>query len=198
MPSGGAMIKRDWIQRYDQLPARNSSTFCVLQSWDTAAKEGGLNDYSVCTSWLYDGRKYYLVHVLRDRFDYPTLKARAISHADVYKPDKIMIEDSGVGTALLAELQNAGLSAIGVTPEHDKKTRMSIQSGKFESGQVFFPNDAPWLSDLETELFAFPNSRHDDQVDSISQALSHQMSGELWDQKSVDGLGRFVSMLAFS
>jgi phage terminase large subunit-like protein len=83
-----------------------------------------------------------------------------------------------------------GLSAIGVTPEHE--------SGKFESGQVFFPNDAPWLSDLETELFAFPNSRHDDQVDSISQALSHQMSGELWDRKSLDGLNRFVSMLALA
>jgi predicted phage terminase large subunit-like protein len=136
--------------------------------------------------------------VLRDRFDYPTLKARAISHARAYQPDKIMIEDAGVGTALLAEPRNAGLSAIGVTPEHDKKTRMSIQSGKFESGQVVFPNEAPWLADLETELFAFPNSRHDDQVDSISQALSHQMSGPLWDQKSLDGLNRFVSMLAFA
>lgn len=26
---------------------------------------------------------------------------------------------------------------------------------------------------LEAELFAFPNGRHDDQVDSISQALIH-------------------------
>ncbi len=48
---------------------------------------------------------------------------------------------------------------------------MSIQSGKFESGQVLFPSRAPWLADLETELFAFPNGRHDDQVDSISQYL---------------------------
>jgi phage terminase large subunit-like protein len=55
MPSGGAMIKRDWVRRYKQLPARHSS-HTVLQSWDTAAKEGGLNDYSVCTTWLYDNR----------------------------------------------------------------------------------------------------------------------------------------------
>ena len=51
---------------------------------------------------------------------------------------------------------------------------MSIQSGKFESGQVFFPNHEPWLADLEAEPFAFPNSRHDDQVDSISQALAYK------------------------
>jgi predicted phage terminase large subunit-like protein len=54
---------------------------------------------------------------------------------------------------------------------------MSIQSAKFKRLQVFFPNRAPWLADLETELFAFPNARHDDQVDSISQTLAHQMSG---------------------
>jgi predicted phage terminase large subunit-like protein len=51
-------------------------------------------------------------------------------------------------------------------PEHDKLIRMSNQSAKFESGQ-FFPNRALWLADLETELFAFPNARHDNQVDSL-------------------------------
>jgi predicted phage terminase large subunit-like protein len=194
IPSGGAMIKRAWIKHYDQLPVRNSS-FHVFQSWDTAAKEGGLNDYSVCTTWLYADNKYFLMHVLRDRYDYPTLRARAIAHARAYKADKILIEDTGVGTALLAELRNSGLSAIGVTPERDKLTRMSIQSGKFESGQVFFPNNAPWLADLEAELFAFPNSRHDDQVDSVSQALAHKMSKFLWDEKSLEGLTRFTMAL---
>jgi predicted phage terminase large subunit-like protein len=175
-PPGGAMIKRSWVLRYDQLPVSVSSSR-VRQSWDTASKEGGQNDWSVCTTWQLHENKYYLIDVLRGRFDYPTLKARAIAHAQTYKPYQILIEDTGVGTALVAELQNAGLSAIGVKPEHDKQTRMSIQSGKFESGQVYFPNQAPWLADLETELFAFPNSRHDDQVDSISQALSYESDG---------------------
>src|SRR4029077_1052048 len=133
--------------------------------------------YSVCTTWLYHGKKYYLVHVLRGRIDYPTLKMLAISHANARKPNKILIEDAGVGNALVKEMQNAGLSAIAIKPEHDKRTRMSIQSAKFASGQVFFPNEAPWLLDLENELFAFPNAGHDDQVDSISQALAHKISG---------------------
>jgi hypothetical protein len=29
----------------------------------------------------------------------------------------------------------------------------------------------------ETELFAFPYGRHDDQIDSISQALAYEISG---------------------
>jgi predicted phage terminase large subunit-like protein len=97
----------------------------------------------------------------------------------------------------LAELQKAGLSAIGVKPEHNKLTRMSIQSAKFESGQVLFPNHAPWLADLEAELFAFPNAGHDDQVDSIGQALAHEISAYGWGQKSLDGFARFVEGLAF-
>jgi predicted phage terminase large subunit-like protein len=88
------------------------------------------------------------------------LKARAIAHAKEHKSNKILIEDTGVGTALVAELQKAGLSAIGVKPEHNKLTRMSIQSAKFESGQVLFPNQASWLADLEPELFAFPHAGH--------------------------------------
>ena len=56
---------------------------------------------------------------------------------------------------------------------------MSVASAKFEAGQVHLPERAPWLPDLEAELFSFPGSRHDDQVDSISQALNNDKSS-LW------------------
>ena len=56
-------------------------------------------------------------------------------------------------------------------PTADKIARMSAESAKFEAGLVYFPERAPWLADLEAELFSFPGSRHDDQVDSISQAF---------------------------
>ena len=48
---------------------------------------------------------------------------------------------------------------------------MLAQTPRFEAGHVFFPNDAPWLAVLMNELLAFPNGRHDDQVDSVSQFL---------------------------
>src|ERR1700730_2131898 len=53
----------------------------------------------------------------------------------------------------------------------DKASRMAVASAKFEAGQVLLPERASWLPDLEAELFVFPGSRHDDQCDSISQAL---------------------------
>jgi predicted phage terminase large subunit-like protein len=176
IPPGGAMIKRHWIRAYDRLPIHDWKSR-VFQSWDTASKEGGQNDYSVGTTWLCHENKYYLIDLMRGRFDYPTLKSRAILYAKVHKPTKILIEDTGVGTALIAELKHDGFYAIAVKLERDKVTRMSIQSGKFESGAVLFPEKASWLADLESELFSFPNGRHDDQVDSVSQALAHFASG---------------------
>jgi len=125
---------------------------------------------------LYQENKYYLIDLLRGRFDYPSLKARAIDYARAQHANRILVEDAGVGTALITELKQEGLNTIGVKPEHDKKTRMFIQTAKFESGQVFFPVSASWLPELEAELLTFPHSRHDDQVDSISQALGHEIS----------------------
>jgi hypothetical protein len=71
---------------------------------------------------------------------------------------------------------------------------MSIQSAKFESGRVLFPKQAPWLADLELELFAFPRGRHDDQVDSISQALGHKPASG-WTAESLKGYSRLVNAL---
>jgi predicted phage terminase large subunit-like protein len=83
------------------------------------------------------------------------------------------IEDSGVGTALIAELRREGLNAKAIKPERDKVSRMSVASARIEAGQVFFPSQAPWLASLEEELLSFPHGRHDDQVDSVSQTLNN-------------------------
>lgn len=195
LATAGNMIKREWVQHYDNLPYRSSSTH-VLQSYDTASKEGGQNDWSVCTTWYVISGKYYLVDVLRGRFDYPTLKARAIDHAGRHRATSILIEDTGVGTALVQELRNVGLPAIAVKADQNKLVRMSIQSAKFQSRLVHFPRNAAWLDALESELFAFPGGRHDDQVDSISQALGHQIIESLWTAKSLEGYSNFIEGMA--
>ena len=51
---------------------------------------------------------------------------------------------------------------------------MAVASAKIEAGQVLLPRRAPWLAEFEAELFAFPAARHDDQCDSVSQALIDQ------------------------
>jgi predicted phage terminase large subunit-like protein len=191
---GGNMIKRVWVQRYERLPARTSSTH-VLQSYDTASKDGEQSDCSVCTTWHVHDGKYYLADVMRGRFDYPTLKERAIAHGRAHRPTKVLIEDAGVGTALVAELKKC-FTVIAVKVDDNKKTRMSVQSAKFASGDVVSSRQAPWLEELEAELFAFPGSRYDDQVDSVSQALGHETQVHGWSAKSVEGYNRLVEGMA--
>ena len=48
---------------------------------------------------------------------------------------------------------------------------MYAQTAKLEAGYVLIPEQAPWLQDFQDEILQFPDGRHDDQVDSLSQYL---------------------------
>jgi predicted phage terminase large subunit-like protein len=61
---------------------------------------------------------------------------------------------------------------IGIKPEGDKVVRMEAQSARFEARQIHLPRDAPWLSEFLHEILGFPHTRHDDQIDSVSQFLN--------------------------
>ena len=171
VPQGGAMIKTKWLQYYE--PAEQPATFDqIIQSWDTANSATELADYSVCTTWGRQGTRAYLLHVYRERVNYPDLKRAVHAQASAWRPDVILIEDKASGTQLIQELRSAGLSAIRpVTPQGDKRMRMYAESGKIEQGDLLLPIRAPWLADYLAELTSFPQSKHDDQVDATAQAL---------------------------
>ena len=176
VPPGGAMIKRTWLRYYDTAPERTHRTK-VIQSWDTAAKDGAQNDWSVCTTWLLIDKHYYLLDVTRGRYEYPRLKATALRLADRFKPSAILIEDASTGTALArinSRKAHLGAAVRLVPIERDKIGRLYVHQAKFEAGLVLFPKEASFLSELEAELLVFPQGRTDDQVDSISQALSYR------------------------
>lgn len=177
VPPGGAMIRRAWLRYYDRPPER-SYRAKVIQSWDTAAKDGAQNDWSVCTTWLLYEKHFYLLDLTRGRYEYPRLRSTALALAQRFKPDAILIEDASTGIALAQELRQAATYAIKPIPvERDKVGRLYVQQAKFEAGLVLFPKGASFLPTLEAELLAFPQAKTDDQVDSISQALAYKSSG---------------------
>jgi predicted phage terminase large subunit-like protein len=172
VPAGGAMIKRSWLRYYDQVPTTE-----YIQSWDTVAKDGAQNDWSVCTTWLVADDNYYLLDLVRDRFEYPLLRQTAIELARRFRPREILIEDASTGIALAQELRERGDFFVNpIKVERDKRGRLYVQQGKFAAGRVWFPKNAPFLAALEQELLTFPQGRTDDQVDSISQALAYDGS----------------------
>ena len=173
VPVGGAFVKRSWLRYYDKQPARVLGSR-IIESWDTAAKNGAQNDWSVCSTWLIAEGNYYLLDLVRGRFEFPHLRDTAIELARRFRPSQILIEDASTGVALAQELQKSGdFSVKLVKVEHDKIGRLYIQQAKFAASRVWFPKNAPFLPVLEAELLSFPHGRSDDQVDSITQALAY-------------------------
>jgi len=174
IPVGGNYIKREWLRTYNELPAKRPRDR-IVQSWDTANMAGDNNDFSVCTTWLRHDLDFYLIHVFRDRLEYPQLRHKVRALARDFGADTILIEKAGLGQALLQELEtnprNGLVRPIGIVPKGDKRDRLITHSPRIESGQIHLPTEAVWRADFLKEILGFPHARHDDQVDSLSQFL---------------------------
>jgi predicted phage terminase large subunit-like protein len=171
IPLEGNLIKREWLKTYRTPPQPQPGDIFVI-SWDTAMKASEIADYSVGTVWHVQGDNCYLVDLVRGRFDFPDLKREVIKQKERHPSAHILIEDKGSGTSLIQELRHQQIAVISINCKDDKVTRLFSTQPRFESGSVHFPEQASWLEDLITELLAFPHGRHDDQVDSIAQALA--------------------------
>lgn len=172
-PLDGALFKRHWFNVYHHQP---SDIISIVHSWDTAYKADQLNDPSACTVWAVTPSGYYLLDVLVERMEYPEIRKAVIKMHERYPAQAILIEDKASGQSLIQELRTmASLPVISInTKSENKLVRASGVSGIVEAGKVFLPNKASWLADFESEILGFPNSKHDDQVDSVSQFLRWQ------------------------
>jgi predicted phage terminase large subunit-like protein len=174
VPLEGNLVRREWFKPYDALPPRTYNSR-IVQSWDVAATTGSGSDYSVCTTWLICGGNFYLLHVFRERLTYPPLRCKVIELAQEHRTETILIEDAGFGLNLIQDLYTDKPAwmpnPIGIKPVSTKLDRFEAQTAKIEAGHLRIPNEAHWLGAFLNEMLAFPNARHDDQVDSVSQFL---------------------------
>ena len=170
-PLGGGLVKLDWFKKFIELPAQAPSDR-VIQSWDTASKADQANDYSVCTTWLVRDRNAWLINIFRAKLEYPHLRRRIDELAQQWAANLVLIEEAGSGVQLIQDLKtNSALNIRGIIPRDDKATRMLSVSSLIEGGRIAIPSEAPWLAEFHREISLFPNGKHDDQVDSLSQFL---------------------------
>ena len=73
---------------------------------------------------------------------------------------------------LIFELRQMGIPVQEYTPSrgNDKISRVNAVSDLFSSGVVWAPQTR-WAEEVIEEFASFPNSEHDDLVDSSTQAL---------------------------
>lgn len=174
-PTEGGLVKVAWFQRFKAAPEKPRR---VVQSWDTGLKAAEVNDPSVCTTWAETETGYYLLDVLRARLEYPDLRRAVESQAARWRPGQILVEDKASGQSVVQDIRRSTrLPILPVEPKGDKVVRLLAVSALIEAGRVHLPEFAAWLPDFESEVASFPNAVHDDQVDSMTQALTHMAMG---------------------
>jgi predicted phage terminase large subunit-like protein len=81
---------------------------------------------------------------------------------------------SGIGPFLDKRMRQRRLH-VNRTPfptRGDKAVRARSIQGRMALDGLFYPKNAPWVSDWLAELLNFPASKHDDQVDAMGLAAS--------------------------
>lgn len=175
VPAAGLHVKREWFRHYMEPPKRQPGDL-IVQSWDTASKDGVFNDFSVSITALVRKNEVFVLDVFRGRLQFPDLRRHAIDLARLWQTDTLLIEDAASGAQLIQVLRHEAPQGVPTPiarkPDGDKETRFSAQTQRIEAGNLLLPEDAPWLAAFERELLGFPNLRHDDQVDALTQLLA--------------------------
>ena len=124
----------------------------------------------------------YLLDVFREQLIYPDLRRAVVDLRLEFDPTMVLVEKAGSSFSLYQDLRKEGADwqdlrkegadwIFNLHPKRDKVSRLTHQSAKIEAGHVYLPKKAQWLVAFESEVAAFPNGKHDDQVDSLSQFL---------------------------
>jgi len=111
--------------------------------------------------------------MIRKKLIYSDLKNEIYKQIHKYKPRFVLIEDKASGQSLIQDLKISGFNNIkSIKPSLDKITRFASVTHLFESGTVLLPAQAAFSRIITSEITNFPNGKHDDIVDSISQFLN--------------------------
>ncbi len=189
----GKVVGRDMFKLWPANKAFPRFEF-IIQSYDCAFSEKTYNDPTAMTTWgvfkPMDGpMSVLLIDCWAEHLDFPRLKPRVLEEwrvsygegRDAKRPDLIIVEDKAAGISLIQELRHAHLPVIPWNPgKADKMQRLQITASIFATGRVWLPESGvrkgyvkDWAEGFLSQLCSFPDSSHDDYVDSATQAIRY-------------------------
>jgi predicted phage terminase large subunit-like protein len=189
----GKVVSRDMFKLWPSNKAFPKFEF-IIQSYDCAFSEKTYNDPTAMTTWgvfkPMDGpMSVLLIDCWAEHLDFPRLKPRVLDEwrvsygegKEAKRPDLIIVEDKAAGISLIQELRHAHLPVIPWNPgKADKMQRLQITASIFATGRVWLPESGvrkgfvkDWCEGFLSQLCSFPDSSHDDYVDSATQAIRY-------------------------
>jgi predicted phage terminase large subunit-like protein len=164
----GNMLKRSYWNYYDILP----SCPILCMSVDATFKDTAKSDKVSIQVWGKTNLDYYLIDRVNARMDFTTT-LQAIRNLKAKYPTvgMIFIEDKANGSAIINVLQKEITGIIAVNPQGGKESRAQAILPYVVGGNVHLPR-TEWISDFVEECASFPKGAHDDDVDSMTQAIN--------------------------
>ncbi len=195
-PAKGAFFEEGWFHTWvDKPPVWECE---IVQSWDLGF-DGTRNPEAASrvhgALWARYKNRYLLLDEVIGVVNYPGTKrlfCSAQARSGWERSGAILIEAKANGPALLAELQEDvelmraihGIPVLPVEPRGSKEDRARRHSAKAESGQIWLPTAdvLPSVAEFRSELGKFPKQKHNDRVDTTTQALDRLAAhGGQWD-----------------
>ena len=194
-PEEAGIVKRDWFKLWPHEKPLPRFEY-VVQSYDCATSDKTKNDPTACSVWGVfkpspdKAMSVMLIDCWEEYMQYPELRPKVMDeYGAIYgdenefghgkKVDLILIEDKSAGISLIQDLQRAGLPVRGYNPGNaDKMTRLNIVAPIIARGRVYIPESIKnpgmardWAEALISQICSYPEVRHDDLVDTTTQAL---------------------------
>jgi len=178
---GGNILKSKWWGKYSTTGMPADITFPdketmlkemdeILMSVDAAFKD--VNDPVCIELWGRRRAEFFLIDLINDRLDFvKTIKAIQGMKFTYPQTRQILIEDKANGSATIATLHSEIPGIIPIEPQGGKVSRVNAIQYVIESGNVYLP-EKPWVKEFVNQCSSFPNGKHDDMVDAMSQALT--------------------------
>lgn len=176
---GGNIFDSRWWRYYQWLPDKFQETVISL---DAAFEDFDTSDYVVFTVWGRDNTEKYLIDVVRGHFDViKTAETLVLLTLKYPNARAKLIEKKANGPAIIQHLKGKVSGLIPWEPEGSKVSRAYAVAPQIQAGNVLLPDPSIAKFDLTSylrEMSAFPVGKHDDQVDSTTQALEHLSRNE--------------------
>lgn len=178
----GAFFRREWFRYFEnggELYKLNGNTYKASDLWrfatvDLAASLKQTADYTVVSTFgVTPTNQLLLLDCVRTRMEGPDQVPLIQASWGKWRHSWIAIESVGYQLALIQAAKRTGLPIHEIKRDSkDKVARASFLQARLESGDVWFPQSASWMGDVETELLSFPEGAHDDIVDTLSDGAA--------------------------
>lgn len=171
----GNMLKREWWQYYKHSDYEDGTLKfdTMMMSVDATFKDQSKNDYVAIQVWGKRGNKCYLVDSVNKHLGFPeTVRAIKVMTLRYPKIGAKLIEDKANGSAIIQTLRDEIPGIIPVEPRGGKEARVEAVAFSVEAGNIYLPKDKQFTWEFIDQCAAFPNGKHDDMVDAMSQCLA--------------------------